>query len=327
MYRKGWHWCRLDTKDTPFGKECQGIYPVELNPSSADTLFRKDLEDEMQKQLIDNLNTVYVAFTRATKCMHLISSIPTIKFLAAIPGGYADSSCYANYSQVLYQYCRPGGESDASGEGKVLSSGSDGAFDRVYGEMYDFSRMPEEDRKKKSSGEDFPSEYCCYDSSDRLTGISSAGEFFDELAGEEESARQNGIVLHDILSRVNRSEDLRAAVNEAELDGLLTVEEGEDAFKLLSSRIATHPEFFPEKAAIFNEQDIITENGDSLRPDRVLDEGGRITVIDYKFGKENPEYRKQVRGYMDLFRKMGYAQVSGRIWYVYQDKVDIVPDN
>ena len=327
MYRKGWHWCRLDTEGTPFGKECQGIYPVELNTSSADTLFRKDLEDEMQKQLIDNLNTVYVAFTRATKCMHLISAIPTKKFLAAIPGGYADSSRYANYSQVLYQYCRPGGESDASGERKVLSSGSDGAFDKIYGEMYDFSRMPEEDRKKKSGGEDFPSEYCCYDSSDRLTGISSAGEFFDELAGEEESARQNGIVLHDILSRVNRSEDLRAAVNEAELDGLLTVQEGEDAFKLLSSRIAAHPEFFPEKAAIFNEQDIITENGDSLRPDRVLDEGGRITVIDYKFGKENPAYRRQVLGYMDLFRKMGYAQVSGRIWYVYQDKVDIIPDN
>jgi RecB family exonuclease len=59
----------------------------------------------------------------------------------------------------------------------------------------------------------------------------------------------------------------------------------------------------------------------------VLDEGGRITVIDYKFGKENPAYRRQVLGYMDLFRKMGYAKVSGRIWYVYQDKVDIVPDN
>ena len=321
MYRKGWHWCRLNTEGTPFGKECEGIYPVELNPSSADTLFRKNLEDEMQKQLIDNLNTIYVAFTRATKCMHLISSIPTKKFLAAIPGGYADSSCYANYSQVLYQYCRPGGESDASGKGKVLSSGSDGAFDRVYGEMYDFSRMPEEDRKKKSSGEDFPSEYCCYDSSDRLTGISSAGEFFDELAGEEESARQNGIVLHDILSRVNKPEDLRGAVDEAELDGLLTIEEGEQAFKLLETRIAARPEFFPEGVENLNEQDVITETGETLRPDRVLNDAGRITVIDYKFGKENPEYHKQVRGYMDLFRKMGYSDVSGAIWYVYTDKV------
>ena len=53
----------------------------------------------------------------------------------------------------------------------------------------------------------------------------------------------------------------------------------------------------------------------------MLNDAGRITVIDYKFGKENPEYHKQVRGYMDLFRKMGYSDVSGAIWYVYTDKV------
>ena len=311
-FKGDWRWCRLeDTEDTPFSEHVAGIYPVKLDAITEYSLFADALKTERSMQLIDNMNTLYVALTRANKSMHLIAAMPSKEFQKNVPGSFSDSSLYGNYSQLLYQYCAGG-------------SSAEGGFDMVYGTPYDFTRMPEEDRKKKNTGEDFPSEYCCYDSSDRLTGISSAGDFFDALAGEEESARQNGIVLHDILSRVRVPSDLRGAVDEAELDGLLSIDEGDSAYRLLKSRIAAHPEFFPSDARILNESEIISCSGETRRTDRVLEHDGQIMVIDYKFGKENPEYHKQVRGYMNLFKEMGYKDVSGYLWYVYQDKVEQV---
>ena len=58
-----------------------------------------------------------------------------------------------------------------------------------------------------------------------------------------------------------------------------------------------------------------------LRPDRVIVDGDRVTVIDFKFGEiEKGSYLMQVRNYMDQIRRMGYKQVEGFLWYVMLDK-------
>ena len=44
---------------------------------------------------------------------------------------------------------------------------------------------------------------------------------------------------------------------------------------------------------------------------------GRAVVVDYKFGlKRQSRYGRQVARYMELLLQMGYADVSGYIWYV-----------
>ena len=50
--------------------------------------------------------------------------------------------------------------------------------------------------------------------------------------------------------------------------------------------------------------------------------GGKTIVIDYKFGEEESEkYIRQVERYIQLYRLMGYKNVSGVVWYVPADKV------
>ena len=43
-------------------------------------------------------------------------------------------------------------------------------------------------------------------------------------------------------------------------------------------------------------------------------------MVDFKFGKENDDYRKQVRFYMEKLEEMGYNNVKGVLWYVYANK-------
>ena len=159
---------------------------------------------------------------------------------------------------------------------------------------------------------------------DRLKASADASDFFGEdgAVGAAASPRRNGIALHGILSRVQTKEDLRAAVDDAVLDGQLTMTEGEDAYALLSERIASHPEWFSARG--LNETAIFDAFGSEHRPDRVVISGQSAQIIDYKFGESTPEsdakYSKQVSRYMKLFASLGY-EVSGAVWYVVPDKL------
>ena len=48
----------------------------------------------------------------------------------------------------------------------------------------------------------------------------------------------------------------------------------------------------------------------------VIQPYGAVDVIDYKFGEPHPAYVRQVQRYMNLYRKMGHARVSGFLWYL-----------
>jgi hypothetical protein len=83
--------------------------------------------------------------------------------------------------------------------------------------------------------------------------------------------------------------------------------------------------WFDGSYTLFNEASIIYRDGGVLqtrRPDRVMiAPDGHAIVVDFKFGREREEHLHQVNEYMDLLRKMGYPQVEGHIWYVYNDRI------
>lgn len=62
------------------------------------------------------------------------------------------------------------------------------------------------------------------------------------------------------------------------------------------------------------------------RPDRVMMRDNEIVVVDFKFGKQNKKYNKQVQGYMQLLTRMGYPKesIKGYLWYVEEDLIEKV---
>jgi ATP-dependent helicase/nuclease subunit A len=47
-------------------------------------------------------------------------------------------------------------------------------------------------------------------------------------------------------------------------------------------------------------------------------------VVDFKFGKANKKYNKQVKGYMQLLSRMGYKNITGYLWYVEEEIIEKV---
>lgn len=310
MYKAGVHWCRIDgaapganPSEQDFRNAADGIYPVELTSSSENTLFCDDYQKEKQLQLVDNLNVFYVAMTRARCCLHVIAKQPSKKCRESISKGAPQ---YGNFSEILFDHI--------------------GSLDEaVFGEMYDFRRLPREDSGSQSP---FDGRFVSYGLGGRLTASESAAGYFGEdgIAGVAASPRLAGVALHDILSEVNRPGDIPGAVRECILKGGITQEQGEECGRLLSERIASHPEWFADGtqsggAVVRNEHTVFGPDGSQWRPDRVVLFPDRTVILDYKFGEESPSYIRQVERYVDLYRRMGYPDVSGAIWYVRDDKV------
>ncbi len=74
---------------------------------------------------------------------------------------------------------------------------------------------------------------------------------------------------------------------------------------------------------VITEAGILLPDGKTKRPDRVIIKDGKATVIDFKFGDENPHYIDQVNQYRELLINMGYKNTEAFIWYV--DKNIIIP--
>lgn len=312
---KSWHWCRPATEGTPLSEASKGIYPVTMTKGVQDTLFEDDYRNEQRLQLVDSINTFYVALTRAGKSLHVIAASPSAKCIDACKSGSMYE--FADFSQLLYHFVKA---------------------DRfVSGAPYDFRLMkrdaPEEVIAREASYPSFPinpvhpADGAAVDVRERgrLKFSADSVDFFGEdgKVGAAASRRLNGIVLHGILSAVTEPGDLRGAVDREVQDGQITPEEGELDFSLLQERIesARARGWFPDEAELHNEDGIIAPDGKIYRPDRVVVADGHTYVIDYKFGAEEARYSNQVSRYVDLYRQMGYPDVSGYIWYVYDDKV------
>jgi ATP-dependent exoDNAse (exonuclease V) beta subunit len=64
------------------------------------------------------------------------------------------------------------------------------------------------------------------------------------------------------------------------------------------------------------EASIITADGHAQRPDRIVSDGGVMRVLDIKTGAPSDRHHDQVRGYMRLLRELGHDRVEGALFYV-----------
>ena len=314
-----WHWCRPDADGTGISSAAKLLFPVSMVKSVQNTLFSRDYFRERRLQLVDSINTFYVALTRAGKALHVIAAPPCGGCAGALRSGSAYA--FTDFSQILYHYV--------------------GSDHFAAGKQYDFSLM---ERKEAAHVGSFAAEYpsipvnpvrTVVDEDGQAVDVREQGrlkfsadsvDFFgdDGTVGAEASNRLNGIVLHAILSDVKAPEDLRSAVDRQVMDGQITSAEGEKDYAMLFERIASARRrgWFPDDSELHNEEGVIGTDGQVYRPDRVVVTEDHTIVIDFKFGSPKPSYRRQVERYVDLYRRMGYPDVTGYLWYVPEDKVE-----
>ena len=281
-------WCAPTLEGSPLEGTADGVYRVNLSGTSENTFFEEAYRKEKLLQAVDNLNIFYVALTRAQYGLKVIAKpLPQKR------------NTTANLSQVLYDFVQ--------------------TENYFTGTPYNFAEM----KRKAGAAAPIEADYASYpaDSGKRLRFSPEAADYFgaDGSVGLLASRRIRGTVLHGILASVRVAEDVERAVEAAVSAGELPSAEREATASFLKERLGQVEDkgWFSPSAKVLSEAALIGPDGREYRPDRVvLHPDGRISVIDYKFGDRNPSYLRQVRRYMDLYKKRGHAKVEGWIWYL-----------
>ncbi len=113
------------------------------------------------------------------------------------------------------------------------------------------------------------------------------------------------------------------AVQRGDLSQQEAITTGERLGELLRSP-AVAP-FFRKGSTHFAEVTLIDAGGRSLRPDRIVEQDGAWRVLDIKTGRPHEAHHDQVRGYMRVLAEVTGAPVTGSLLYLRTGEVVNIP--
>lgn len=135
---------------------------------------------------------------------------------------------------------------------------------------------------------------------------------------QQQEAIAFGNVMHEILSFITVKEDVNLSVLKALENGLISEQQKVTIEKTLNEIVA-HPEltdFFAKENKVFNERSILKPNAKTMVPDRVVIQGKNACLLDYKTGKHQDKYAKQLEQYEKVLEEMGYNVQKKTLLYI-----------
>jgi hypothetical protein len=88
----------------------------------------------------------------------------------------------------------------------------------------------------------------------------------------------------------------------------------------VSKQLINHPnlkQYFLSNNSVVCEKEIFVDNGNPIRPDRlVFNQNKQIVIIDYKTGERSNKDENQIKKYRQILSKMGYKLNKTVLIYV-----------
>ena len=325
-------WCK--PTETPFN--ALPLAPIDFSASQMrGTIYERDYLEEHLQNIVDNLNLLYVAFTRAEHSLNVIGQrgaknnrstlIEAVLTKMQLEG--SSLSGQENEEKMLVFSYGADGSNGLNGQ-----SGNNGSTSPI---------MPISPIKPTTANvflQPISPIQIQLETFEGKTEFRQSNKSREFIEGEDEQQKLSyikmGSVLHEIFSTIHTTADIEGALRQLQHDGVLYDDEVTAAklTAMLHQRLAAPRvnDWFSDRWLLFNECSILRLNEQGVveerRPDRVMTDGKETHVVDFKFGRPKPEYQEQVREYMRLLQQMGHPNVKGWLWYVYSNKIEGVKE-
>ena len=254
-------------------------------------------QQKKQEELLDNINVLYVALTRAEEQLYIISGMQ---------GRSKTSGEYPNNMATFFI--------------KFLE---DKGFDESKFE-YSFGEA-----KKLSDTKDL------IDETETIPQLVATLNPKNIKIAQKESLMWNtqqqkaiefGNILHEILSFVKSKDDIDLALTKAIENGLIVASQKEEVEQTIQ-QVVNHSDllsFFAIGNKILNEKTIIQKEGNLVKPDRmVINTNQEIYLLDYKTGAHQTKYTLQLENYQNAIEKMGFKVTKKALVYI-GERLEIV---
>ena len=315
-------WCSGDDKEKPYGE--LPLIPVDYSSKMLGTVFEDDYKEEHLQNTVDNMNLLYVAFTRAGKNLFITGK----KYKERTKGKSERSHIIQYIIEELAEEL----------PGAIISdAGNDGPISFEFGTLSTCEERVEKEKATENPFELSPKTHKLkIETFPHPVSFRQSNKSHDFIKGEDidpSDAKRYikvGNVLHQLFSTILTEADIEPRLKELEQAGIIYNDDitSRELQNKISCALSNEKvkNWFSPRWKLFNECTILDydkETGDVYehRPDRVMTDGKEMIVVDFKFGKPRDEYHEQVQRYMRLLMRMGYKQVSGYIWYVLRNEI------
>jgi ATP-dependent helicase/nuclease subunit A len=299
-FNKNMIWCK--PQSYPFNR--LEILPLNYSKNLRNTQFAAEYFEELRKQYIDNLNLLYVAFTRARKGLYI--------FCDAGKNNQLD-----NVSNLAFQVMinERSGSLETEEYIDLLNK-----YDRAS-ESFDHGKLPFKTISDTiKTGEEFIlSDVSLHTSLERIKIAFQGKLLLDHTRNQPARPVNEGKILHEIFATIYSSDDIDKAVHKQYIHGRISKAEKDKYIPMIKDLLNDIQvmSWFSGDWQVLTEAEIILPGSILKRPDRIITNNGYTVIIDYKFGLvREQEYECQVKEYTKLLLDMGYKNVEGYVWYV-----------
>lgn len=284
----------VSSEQEPFGKS--SAYAVKATLGLRKTYFAEDFNYEFAQTRLDNLNLLYVTFTRAEERLYVL--VPEKK--------------------------------NTENTGKLIRGIIN---DNYVIENDEFESGEKEKKEIKEEEVKVKTETLKYFISNdwyKKTIIKPKYRAFKEITDTDFAYKLNrGVVIHEVLSRLKSFENSDEVINEIVFEGIISENDAgeikEEIERLSANSLIK--KWFSDEWEVKKESEILLKDGSILRPDRVLIKGNEAIVIDYKTGIAKDEHKEQITKYAETLVEMGYSVIKKYLLYVgrkEEDGIDII---
>jgi ATP-dependent exoDNAse (exonuclease V) beta subunit len=296
-------WCQPESE--PFNNV--PVVPIKYKKDLAQSVFYKDYFNEKMLIAIDNLNLLYVAFTRAKNALFLNGmigkkqdAITTVADLAI--------TCLKDFSALRLK--------------ENISTKNDLEITE-----YSLGEIPNK-KSVETPGKDDRSliikQMPTQKTGKKIRIRETYKKEIDDIQDIIKSPVSYGKLMHRLFENIKSIQDIDYTIDTAVSEGWVTNTDADQLKAYVKQRLENEQvkEWFAKKWKVMNETTILMPNGKQYRPDRVMIGDKETIVIDYKFTALHEEHhRKQVMNYKKHLQIMGYEKVNGFLWYVPENSI------
>jgi len=251
-------------------------------------------QEQQEAIELDNFNLLYVALTRAKEQLYIISENTEPKDDLRL------------YSHFFKDFLKDKGVWE---EGKL---------------NYEFGSNKRLSKKDKDSIKtEFQNDFISTSWQDhQINIVANSSLLWDNERGD---AINYGNLIHEMMARIISEKDIENTVIQFVNNGKLNNSMRKN-IKNIILKIVNHDQlktYFDTEKNIMTEREILTQDKQVLIPDRLIFEGNKISILDYKTGKPDRKHRFQINNYALALEQMNF-ETSNKILVYIGDNIEVI---
>jgi ATP-dependent exoDNAse (exonuclease V) beta subunit len=265
---------------------------VPQNKKLKQTFLSDQYDVENDKNTLDHINLLYVAFTRAEERLYGLLKTPPEK----------------NESErfIIEKF--------------VHEFASKNDFIATSHNIYSFGLRNKKSKKEVTETEQ---KFTILNSNmwqNKFSISASKSGYFEK--GNDRFSAEKGVAVHRVLERINCTEDISKLelllLNETILENEVQNYYQEIEFLVNSSEISF---LYKNNSEVYNEFEIFTLDG-LIRPDKLFKIGNEYFIVDFKTGKRNKNYLVKQKKYAESLLQLNYKINSSYIYYFQERQIE-----